>query len=84
MEGDFYEYYINDLYTTHAVVCWVTTIPYSCIRTWSNFGSTSFSERWLLIPELEVKGQAEPLNCIIVQSSSKFILAHNTILYKPF
>jgi hypothetical protein len=25
-ERDFYEYYINDLYTTHAVVCWVTAI----------------------------------------------------------
>jgi hypothetical protein len=24
MEGDFCEYYINDLYTTHTVVCWVT------------------------------------------------------------
>jgi hypothetical protein len=26
MEGDFREYYINDLYTTHAVVCWVTAV----------------------------------------------------------
>jgi hypothetical protein len=25
-EGDFREYYINDLYTTHAVVCWVTAV----------------------------------------------------------
>jgi hypothetical protein len=24
IEGDFREYYINDLYTTHAVVCWLT------------------------------------------------------------
>jgi hypothetical protein len=24
MEGDFRKYYINGLYTTHAVVCWVT------------------------------------------------------------
>jgi hypothetical protein len=24
-KGNFHEYYINDLYTTHAVVCWVTT-----------------------------------------------------------
>jgi hypothetical protein len=27
MEGDFYEYYINDLYTTHVVMCWVTARP---------------------------------------------------------
>jgi hypothetical protein len=26
MEGDFREYYINDLYTTYAVVCWVTAV----------------------------------------------------------
>jgi hypothetical protein len=26
MEGDFREYYINDLYTTYTVVCWVTTM----------------------------------------------------------
>jgi hypothetical protein len=24
MKEDFHEYYINNLYTTHAVVCWVT------------------------------------------------------------
>jgi hypothetical protein len=25
-EGDIREYYINDLYTTHVVVCWVTAL----------------------------------------------------------
>jgi hypothetical protein len=32
----------------------------------------------------EVKVQVEPLNYIILQSSGKFTLALNTILYKPF
>jgi hypothetical protein len=31
-----------------------------------NFWSTSFIEHWLLIPEPKVKGQVEPLNCIIL------------------